>query len=255
MADTALTVPHSTADAPRLRDTWPVHKLQAGQLVGSYVVLTAVFTVIGMLITGPLADSAFVRADEDASQWFADRRTPLLDDLTWWGSMLADTYVKIVVTALAAGFMLWRWRRWREPLLVVAALVVEASAFITITTLVGRPRPAVARLESSPVDSSFPSGHTAAAVAYAAIAIVVFWHTRRVWVRLFTVFVTVAVPVIVGLSRTYRGMHHVSDVIAGALLGAAAVLLVWLILRRREHEVDAVGDTEWPAQERAPVSR
>ncbi len=241
MADTLLTVPGSSpAATPRLRDTWPLHKRQAVQLVASYVLLAAVFTGIGLLITGPLADSALIRADEDASAWFVERRTALLDDLTWWGSMLADTYVKIVVTALAAGFMLWRWRRWREPLLVVAALVVEASAFITITMLVGRPRPDVPRLESSPVDSSFPSGHTAAAVAYAAIAIVVFWHTRKLWVRVLTVLVVVAVPVIVGLSRAYRGMHHVSDVIAGALLGAAAVLAVWLILRRRDDDEDAL---------------
>ena len=245
MADTALTVAHPAADAPRVRDTWPVHKRQTVQLVASYVLLTAVFTGMGLLITGPLADGALVRADEDAAQWFADHRTPLLNDLTWWGSMIADTYVKIVVTALAAGFMLWKWRRWREPLLVIAALVIEASAFITITTFVGRPRPDVPRLESSPVDSSFPSGHTAAAVAYAAIAIVVFWHTRRVWVRVLTVVITVALPVIVGLSRAYRGMHHVSDVIAGVLLGAAAVVLVWLILRRRTDQgSDAVAPTE-----------
>jgi undecaprenyl-diphosphatase len=49
-----------------------------------------------------------------------------------------------------------------------------------------------------------------------------------------------AIPVFVGLSRVYRGMHFVSDVIAGAIAGGlwlAVVLVVLLPLhphRRRK---------------------
>lgn len=101
-----------------------------------------------------------------------------------------------------------------------------------VTTVVGRDRPDVARLDASPVGSSFPSGHTAAAAAYVAIAVVVFWHTRKRWVRVLVVFLAAVVPVIVELSRMYRGMHFLSDTLAGAVLGGAAVVLTAVVLTR-----------------------
>lgn len=100
---------------------------------------------------------------------------------------MAETSTKVVVTALVALIMLILWRRWFEPVFLVVSVVVEAAACIVVTTVVGRDRPDVARLDASTVGSSFPSGHTAAAAAYVAIAVVVFWHTRKRWVRSWAV--------------------------------------------------------------------
>ena len=160
------------------------------------------------------------------------QRTPTWDHLTVLGSLLAETTTKVVVTAVLAVVFLWLWRRWFEPVFLVVSLVIEAAAFIVVTTVVGRDRPDVPRLDSSPVGSSFPSGHVAAAAAYAAIAVVVFWHTRKRWARILVVLVAVLVPVIVALSRMYRGMHFLSDTIAGAVLGCAAVALTAVVLAR-----------------------
>ena len=41
-------------------------------------------------------------------------------------------------------------------------------------------------------------------------------------------------PFIVGIARMYRGMHHLTDVIAGVLLGVVSVVLVTVILCRAE---------------------
>ena len=143
---------------------------------------------------------------------------------------MAETLVKIVVTAVLALVMYAVWRRWVEPLLLALSLILEAAAFITVTWIVGRPRPDVVRLEDSPVGSSFPSGHVAAAAAYSAIAVIVFWHTRSRWARALSVALSIAIPVVVGLSRMYRGMHYLSDVIAGVVLGAVSVAITTKIL-------------------------
>jgi undecaprenyl-diphosphatase len=92
----------------------------------------------------------------------------------------------------------------------------------------------VEQVDASPVDTGFPSGHAAAAACYAAIVIVVFWHTRTRWIRVLAVVFAVAVPIIVSVARLYRGMHYLTDVVAGVLLGAASVVLVTLILCRAE---------------------
>lgn len=215
-----------------MRSTWPVHRRQTMQLLVGWAILTAIWVGFGTLITGPLAGGAIVRADERVAHWMVDQRTPMLNHLTVWGSLLAETTTKVIVTVLLALVFLRLWRRWLEPAVLMISLVIEAAAFIVVTTIVGRHRPDVVRLDGSPVGSSFPSGHTAAAAAYAAIAVVVFWHTRKRWARILIVVLSLLVPVIVAVSRMYRGMHFLSDTIAGALLGFAAVALTSVVLAR-----------------------
>jgi undecaprenyl-diphosphatase len=159
------------------------------------------------------------------------QRTTVLNDWTSVGSALASTEVKVILTAVAALTMWLVWRRWTEPMMLVLPLVLEASVFITVTWLVRRPRPDVPRLEGSPVDSSFPSGHVAAAAVYGALAVVVAWHTRKIWIRVVVGAVTALVVLAVALSRMYRGMHAFTDVVAGAVLGFVAVVLAWWMVR------------------------
>jgi membrane-associated phospholipid phosphatase len=221
---------------------WPLAWGDAGRFAVAYAVLCAIGIAVGELITHPLRNSAVQRMDTSIERWLADHRTAWLNRATFIGSELADTAVKIGVTVLVALVMLAVWRRWLEPLMVSLALVLEASAFITITWIVGRPRPAVQRLETSPVGSSFPSGHVAAAVVYGGIVVVVFWHTRKRWARALAVTVVACVVLAAGFSRMYRGMHHLTDVIFGALLGLAAVFITQALLvraARRRHCIPA----------------
>lgn len=212
---------------------WPLDRRDGVVLAGWWVALVGVWWAVGALVDGPLDGSWLVRTDESISRSFADGRTPTVDDLALAGTLLADTFVKIGVTALAAVVVLAVWRSWRDVLMIVLPLILEASAFIVVTWLVGRPRPDVARLEDSPVSSSWPSGHTAAAVVYSAIVVVIWWHVENRAVRVMTVVLAVAVPLIVGWARTYGGMHHLSDIVAGALLGAASVVVVARVLHER----------------------
>ena len=169
-------------------------------LLIAYLGLTAIWAGLGLLVTGPLADSWVGTVDQDVAGWLVAHRAPVLDDWSRLGTMPADTRVKIIATAIIAVVMLIAWRSWREPLLVCLALILEAAVFITVTGIVGRPRPDVAQLDQVSVDTSFPSGHAAAAAAYCAIAIVIFERTRNRWLRTITVLVAVGVPVIVGAS-------------------------------------------------------
>ena len=243
---------------PRIRDTWLVRKHEAMQLGLIYAAFTAVWFSVGWLLTHSLKNSWIVHMDQSIAEWFVLQRTPGLNSLSFVGSMLSDTVVKIVVTALVAVAVFIVWKRWLEPLMVVVTLIVEALCFITITTLVGRPRPDVPHLDTSPVGSSYPSGHTAAAVAYSAIVVVIFWHTRRRGVRAISVAVAVMIPVCVGLARMYRGMHFFTDVVFGALLGGASVFATAMVLTRaaarQEHDheqVDMVHEDSIPAAELA----
>jgi len=203
---------------------------QLGELVVAYIAMTGVFALIGWAAFGGHRHWWLVDTDERISRWFADHRTGSLNTATLIGSWLSETVTKIAVTAIVV-LILLRWlRRWYEALVVSVTLILEAMVFITTTFIVGRDRPPVPHLDGSPVGSSFPSGHVAAAVCYAAIAVVVGRNCARRWMVVSLWTLAILVPIIVGLSRMYRGMHFMSDVVAGMLVGTVSVIVTLLIL-------------------------
>lgn len=210
--------------------TWMFHRGDLLRMAPALLAVVAGGALVGFLLTDWTAPSALTRLDERLADWFVEIRTAGRTDLATWGAFPADTTTKIAVTALVVTVMLWRWKRWHEAVFVAASLIFEATAFITITAIVQRPRPDVERLLDSPVNSSFPSGHVAAATVYAAFAVVVFWRTRAVWARTLAVVVAVIIPVGVGLARMYQGMHYFSDVVAGVVLGLVSLAICLAIL-------------------------
>jgi undecaprenyl-diphosphatase len=78
----------------------------------------------------------------------------------------------------------------------------------------------------------------AASIAvYGALALLISSRARRTWVTVTVWSLAVLLPVIVALSRLYRGMHHLSDVCAGALVGIGALLVALLAARACEAAV------------------
>jgi undecaprenyl-diphosphatase len=199
--------------------------------VAAYVVLSGVAIVVGFLIVDHLG--ALRDLDTRIAHWFGARRTDTWNDVTWVGSGIADTFVKVPAAAVLVAFFFWRWRRWHEAALLAGALALEAAVFVTASLVVGRGRPPIPQLDTIPLTSSYPSGHTGAAVAfYGAIAIVVCWHTRRVAARYVALTVAITLVACVGASRMYRGMHYLSDVVVGILVGGASLLVLFLVVER-----------------------
>jgi membrane-associated phospholipid phosphatase len=98
--------------------------------------------------------------------------------------------------------------------------------FLLTGLVIDRERPAVSHLDVAPPTSSFPSGHTGAAVAlYGGLAVIVGWRVRRTVLKVALIAVLVCLPFLVAAARLYRGMHHPSDVLFGAANGIACLTI------------------------------
>jgi undecaprenyl-diphosphatase len=145
--------------------------------------------------------------------------TPALDRALRRLSHAAD-HSKVSLT-IAAALALGGPRPRRAALVGVGAVTVaSASANLLGKRLVRRPRPdreaarvIVDRHVPMPTSASFPSGHTAAAVAFAT-AVGVLLPAAAVPLG--------ALASAVGYSRVHTGVHYPGDVAAGAVLGIAS---------------------------------
>ena len=212
----------------------PLRDRNLRTLAIAFVIIVVGWSLLGFAITGP-GDTTIGTLDRAVSQWMNDARTDTLDTATAIGSTSADSLVKIPATIVLVALFLWRWKRWAPAALLAGGLILESTAFVVTSFVVGRERPAIEQLDSIPPTGSFPSGHTAAAVVfYGALAIIVYWATSNRLARAFAVVVATLMPFIVGASRVYRGMHFLSDVVVGALLGVVSLALVYHVLSGSE---------------------
>jgi len=157
-------------------------------------------------------------------------QTPALDHALRRLSAAAD-HSKISFT-IAGLLAMFPGRPRRAAALGVAAIgVASASANLLGKRLVRRPRPHRAvdspfpgRHVPMPESASFPSGHTASAVAFAAA------------VGPALPVVTVPLGLLacaVGYSRIHTGVHYPGDVVAGAVLGTGAAAVVLAAVGRQ----------------------
>jgi membrane-associated phospholipid phosphatase len=214
--------------------------------VGGYVLLATAMIGAGLVLVHFVVPSTLGGWDESASRWLAEHRVAVLDHITAAGTFVANTVPVLAVTAVVSVVFLIR-KSWREPVLLVMALTLEFSLFLMVNWLIDRDRPDVVRLDSTPATASYPSGHLAATIAvWGGVAIVITAHTRRPLVRVLAWVLAVGLAVLVGFARVYRGMHHVTDVVAGGALGVGSLLLALLAVRaaslvaREHHEAVVV---------------
>jgi undecaprenyl-diphosphatase len=200
--------------------------------VVAYVALTAGCVALGFLITEAGATAGIRRWDVAVNRWFVGRRTGALDALTAVGSHLAETPTVIGLGLIVVALVWWRRRDAGSVGILVVGLTLEVAVFVSTTLFVDRSRPPVHHLDAAPPTSSFPSGHTAAAVVlYVGLIIVVHRVWRRNAATIAVAVVLGLVPFAVGASRLYRGMHRPTDVLVGAVLGIAALVFACTLVR------------------------
>ena len=203
----------------------PVRAFVVSSVAGFALLAAATLLVGWALQTYALPEHGFGHQDEHVNVWLADHRTSLRTDVSFWLSGIGDVYAipaLVAVTTLVAVVL----RRWRVAAFILTAIAVEAATYRVATLAIDRQRPHVGRLDDLPVNDSFYSGHTAASVAvYCGLALLIASRVRSGTLRAIVWLVAVAIPLLVALSRMYRGMHHPTDVAAGLLVGAGSLVV------------------------------
>lgn len=102
---------------------------------------------------------------------------------------------------------------------VALTVIISRIVNIVLKNVLDRPRPDFKVLEAS--ESSFPSGHSQNNMAlYLAILFAALLICKAPAVRTALKTVCIVLPLVIGITRVYFGVHYISDVIAGWSMGA-----------------------------------
>ncbi|GAA3223562.1 phosphatase PAP2 family protein [Oerskovia jenensis] len=200
------------------------------------VALWVVIVGLGFLIKGPLDN---LPGEAGVNQALVDLRTPFLDNVTEMLSAIGMTEFIIGACVLAVALIWWRTRQWWFALVPALAVSLQALIFLTSSLVVGRTRPEVDMLDHAPPTSSFPSGHTGASTAFYLTLALLAQRVQNPALRVVLTVLAVLVPFAVGFARLYRGMHSLTDVLAGLVNGVVCAVLAWGYLRRDTSRVRA----------------
>jgi membrane-associated phospholipid phosphatase len=231
---------HQPPASPWLRASW--------LLVGGVLVL-AVLLGAGWMITRIAPGTQAEAGDLGVVRWLAAHRTAGLDVVSAWAADLGATIPVFVLGLVAATLTLAALRRWWPVVLLAVGLVGELVLFLTTAVTIDRPRPPVSHLDAAlPPTSSFPSGHTGAAIClYGGVALIIFVSTRSWW-RWVAVAVAFALVVTIALARLYRGAHFLTDVLGSVLLAVPWLLMVASVVRPPQSSRDRQNSAPAPTE-------
>lgn len=130
----------------------------------------------------------------------------------------------VIVALVAAYFVIVRHQR-RPALFLIITALCGVGLNNTLKIVVGRNRPHFDRAVASGFGKSFPSGHAMnSAVVYGGILVLVWLRFQSRSVRTIATILVFVLITAIAASRVVLGVHYVSDVVAGAVLGTAFVL-------------------------------
>ena len=219
---------------------------------GLRVTLVAIATVLvavpfSFLLLQVLSEGPVTRIDQGAAVrlYRVAQSHPAVAEILKAISLIGKPLWLAIAIGLGAAYVAWHGRRRLALYLVVTAIgggLVDSA----VKLLVNRPRPEIEDPLVHAFGKSFPSGHAMSSVVTYGALLLVFLPVLSRRGRIAAFVATTGLVLFIGLSRLLLGVHFISDVVAGYVLGLAwlmgstAAFSIW----RKEEGKEPVHPTE-----------
>lgn len=179
-------------------------------------VLSLLFIILTILV----CTNTIEPLDNAASSFIISIRSPELTNTMNIITNISGSYALIVFTTLFIILI----KKKKYPLAITINLIAVFITSQLAKAIVERDRP-LDMLVSAP-GYSYPSGHSMVGLAYFSfLSYLVIKYIPNKIVKIILPIVFTITILLVGFSRIYLGVHYLSDVLAGFLLGAIYLII------------------------------
>ncbi|MFA5953985.1 MAG: phosphatase PAP2 family protein [Patescibacteria group bacterium] len=168
-----------------------------------------------------LSIGQFAVVDISVARMTVGWHTPFLNAIMFVVTLFGRELLIVLVAVVTAA--LYLKRHVADALLLVVGMSAAWVLQFVLKIVFVRPRPFFSPITIE-TTYSFPSGHALAAfVFFGFMALYVFWQTKRHAPRFYALVSATILVLAIGVSRVYLGVHWLSDVLGGYVIG------VWLL--------------------------
>ena len=194
----------------------------------------------GLLLNQVQSNGSLIRVDTSAArhlhEWVrhSEDLVTNLKILTFFGS---PVWFYVIVTPA----VIWVWKRGHPRLAIFLVVTALGGGLLdtVVKEVVDRPRPSLVEPVATAHGKSFPSGHAMSSTFVYGALLLVFLPVIGRRYRLVVFGGTVLLVAAIGFSRLALGVHYISDVLGGYVLGLAwlaastAAFSTWRVERGR----------------------
>lgn len=163
---------------------------------------------------------------------FHDHAPTLITSVSKVFAFIFSTKISIVILALLAVFSWFLYKNWKLTLVQLLICLLPMLYIFAVKFVVHRPRPNIGIKVQLPPDPSFPSGHTAAAVAICSLIVLMIYVSKPHFLQL-SILISGFVVILVALSRLVVAAHFPTDVLTSAIM--YPLLVITLLYRFQHH--------------------
>lgn len=209
--------------ARTMRHDHPVRPVARMRVLVSVGFSAALITGQAALVDLVADSSGPPMLDQTVFTWFVGHRNATATAVMTAASAAGGS-IGMAALSVAAVSLLLRHRRRVEALVVSVAGLAAAVLVIGFKYLYGRPRPPAADQLVIETNASMPSGHALGSLAVLGVlALVAALESRHTAVRIVVFAIAASLAGLVGVSRLYLGVHWVTDIAVGWLLGGVVL--------------------------------
>jgi membrane-associated phospholipid phosphatase len=208
------------------------HRLRRPTLVGTGVA-AGLFALQAGVVDAVADPNGISAADPPILRWMVEHRSPAATAFFRAVAAAGGTPGMAALATITAVVLVIR-RRIRDAAVVAVAAAVSGLLVDLLKNFYARPRPPEPTRLGPETNYSLPSGHALGSiVVLGTISAVVVLVVRGAAVRAVVVSTAALAVAAIGLSRLYLGVHWLTDVLDGWLVGGTwlALCVVFLVGR------------------------
>lgn len=117
--------------------------------------------------------------------------------------------------------------RWKYGAITSLGVILSFGINTILKVLFGRERPDILKLVNEN-SYSFPSSHAMINITlYSLLGIFIYKNIKNKNKRFILLSICFIMPIMIGISRVYLGVHYITDVVAGWIAGLVVALIVY----------------------------